>query len=214
MPYLPDHDRVDDPPVLLDVIGRHPLATLITHDGESPEADLVPLLASSTGQGVELIGHVARGNPLWEPGRQRGPVLAVFTATEHYISPTWYPSKAEHHRTVPTWNYAVVHCWGDLEIHDDPTWVRGAVARLTGHQENGRQQPWRMGMAPRDYIETQLEAIVGIRVRVTRMTGKFKVSAHRSTADRLGARDGVATELRGANAAELVELMSDPPGLT
>lgn len=214
MGYNPDHDRVDDVDVLAEFVGAHPLATLITHDGVTPQADLVPLLAvddAETPSGKALVGHVARANPLWEDGKHVGTSLATFGGGEHYISPTWYPSKAEHHRTVPTWNYAVVHAWGELEIHDDPRWVRAACARLTTHLESGREEPWRMGMAPPDYVDELVADIVGLRIPVTRMTGKFKVSAHKSDADRLGARDGVAGELRGANAAELAALMTDPP---
>ncbi|MDO5627836.1 MAG: FMN-binding negative transcriptional regulator [Mobilicoccus sp.] len=206
MPYLPEHDRVEDRDLLLDVIARHPLATLVTHDGDEPDADLIPLLARPGPDGeVDLIGHVARSNPLWEKP-QSGPVLAVFTAAEHYISPSWYPSKAEHHRVVPTWNYVVVHAWGELLVHDDPKWVRGVVSRLTQHQESGRDEPWRLGMAPGDYVDEQLARIVGVSIRVARLSGKFKVSAHRSEADRLGARDGVA-----GGSAELARYMTDPP---
>lgn len=215
MPYLPAHDRVDDEDLVLDVIAQHPLASLVTHDGASPEVDLIPLLAQRTASGIELIGHVARANPVWQPGRHEGESLAVFRATDHYISPTWYPSTAEHHRTVPTWNYVAVHAWGPLEVHDDPRWVRAVVARLTSHMEAGREEPWRMGTAPPDHVEEALANIVGIRIPVHRLTGKFKVSAHKSDADRLGARDGVAADGSGRGAGTnpdlLVEWMGAPP---
>ena len=123
MPYRPDHDAVDDPAVLLDFIVRHPLATLVTHDGTAPDADLIPLLAHQGSDGLDLIGHVARANELWQRP-QVGPVLAVFGPVDHYVSPTWYPSKAEHHRVVSTWNYLVVHARGELVVHDDRAWTR------------------------------------------------------------------------------------------
>lgn len=211
MPYTPEHDAAGDPAVLADFVARHPLATLVTHDGTGPDADLIPLLLHDTGDGLELIGHVSRENPLWQPGRQRGPVLAVFGPAEHYVSPTWYPSKADDHRTVPTWNYLVVHAWGELVVHDDRAWTRAAVARLTNAMEGGRAEPWRMGMAPPDYLDELLAGIVGISVRVQRLAGKFKVSAHRSEADRLGARDGIAREGSGAHADELAAAMTEPP---
>ncbi|PUA79270.1 FMN-binding negative transcriptional regulator [Nocardioides currus] len=193
MPYRPAHDAVDDPAVLLDFIARHPLATLVTHDGETPDADLLPLLAQQGGEGVELIGHVARANELWQRP-QVGPVLAVFGPVDHYVSPTWYPSKAEHQRVVPTWNYLVVHARGELVVHDDRAWTRAAVARLTNAMESGRSQPWRVGMAPQEYVEEQLHEIVGISIAVTSLVGKFKVSGKRSAADREGAATGIAAD--------------------
>lgn len=203
MPYRPAHDILDDEDVLLDFIARHPLATLVTHDGTAPDVDLIPLLAEQGSEGVELIGHVARANPLWQ-GRQVGPVLAVFGPVDHYVSPTWYPSKAEDHRTVPTWNYLVAHARGELVVHDERKWTRAAVARLTNAMESGREQPWRVGMAPRAYVESELDDIVGISIRVTSLTGKFKVSAARSEADRVGASDGIE---RDGGPSELVARM-------
>lgn len=124
MPYNPAHDEVNDSAMLADFIARHPLATLITHDGATPDADLVPLLMIDDGAAptsTRLIGHVARANPLWREGRHEGTSLATFGPVDHYVSPAWYPSKAEHHRAVSTWNYLVVHAWGPLVVHDDPT---------------------------------------------------------------------------------------------
>ncbi len=203
MPYCPSHDAADDPAVLLDFIERHPLAALVTHDGTTPDADLFPLLAQVSGDVVELIGHVARANPLWQR-TQVGPVLAVFGPVHHYVSPTSYPSKDEHHRVVPTWNYLVVHARGELVIHDDRAWTRAAVARLTNAVEGPRADPWRVGMAPKDYVDDQLERIVGISIRVTSLTGKFKVSAARSADDRLGAAAGIEAD---GGPDELVEAM-------
>jgi transcriptional regulator len=203
MPYRPDHDAVDDPEVLLEFIKSHPLATLVTHDGVAPDADLIPLLAQQGSDGLDLIGHVARANPLWQRD-QVGPVLVVFGPVDHYVSPTWYPSKAETHRTVPTWNYLVVHAQGELVVHDDRSWTRAAVARLTNAMEAGRAEPWRVGMAPREYVDEQLDKIVGISVRVTSLIGKFKVSAARTAIDREGAADGIAGD---GGPSELVEAM-------
>lgn len=213
MPYLPAHDTLTDVDVMRDFVAAQPLASIVTYDGTAPDLDLVPLLweASETSpSGLRLIGHVARSNPLWLPGRQQGPVLAVFGPVDHYVSPTWYPSKAEHHRVVPTWNYLVVHARGELVVHDDPRWVRGAVAKLTTAMEGGREVPWRMGQAPDDYLADMLIKIVGITIEVESLVGKFKVSAHRSEADRLGARDGIAAE-SDASITRLVDAMGEPP---
>lgn len=209
MVYLPVHDSVDDPQILREFIAAHPLASLVTHDGSAPSVDLIPLLWEESASGTRLVGHVARNNPLWRPGRQQGPVLAVFGPVDHYISPTWYPSKAEHHEVVPTWNYLSVHVAGELVVHDDVRWTRGAVAKLTTAMEGARAEPWRMGQAPEEYLSGMLEKIVGISIEVSSVTGKFKVSAHRSDADRLGARDGVRQSSTAVDA--LVEAMSEPP---
>lgn len=206
MPYSPAHDTVDDQAVLLDFIKHHPLATLVTHDGTTPDADLIPLLAHQGSDGLDLVGHVARANPLWERA-QIGPVLAVFGPVHHYVSPTWYPSKAEHHRVVPTWNYLVAHAVGELVIHDDRAWTRAAVARLTNAMQSGRDDSWRVGMAPKEYVDSELDHIVGIRIRVTSLTGKFKVSGARSEADRSGAADGIQ---RDGGPGELVSAMRLP----
>ena len=203
MPYCPADDALDDPVVLLDFITRHPLASLVTHDGTTPDVDLIPLLAHQGSDGVELVGHVARANPLWQRA-QVGPVLAVFGPVDHYVSPTSYPSKAEHHRVVPTWNYLVVHACGELLVHDDTAWTRAAVARLTNAMESGRPESWRVGMAPQEYVEGQLREIVGISIRVTSLIGKFKVSAGRTAEDRAGAADGIE---RDGGPSELVEAM-------
>lgn len=214
MAYNPAHDRLDDVDVLAKFVAKHPLATLVTHDGSTPQADLVPLLLVDDAEapsGKALIGHVARANPLWHHGMHEAMSLATFGPAERYVSPTWYPSKAEHHRVVPTWNYLVVHAWGPLAIHDDPTWVRGVVARLTGAMEAGRDEPWRMGQAPRDYIEEMVTRIVGIRLPIEKFEGRFKVSAHRTDADRLGARDGIAAEGADRASDEVAAAMSNPP---
>ena len=210
MAYNPAHDRVDDAQRLGEFIGRHPLATLITHDGATPQADLVPLLLvddADAPTGKALIGHIARANPLWQNGFHEGMTLATFGPAEHYVSPSWYPSKAEHHRVVPTWNYLVVHAWGELDVRDDARWVRGVVARLTSAMEHGRKHSWSMAQAPREYLDDMLTKIVGIRIPVQRMEGRFKTSSHRTGADRLGARDGIAAELNGRAARELADEM-------
>lgn len=211
MPYIPEPDEMRDVEVLKQFIVRHPLAALITHDGQMPQADLIPLIAlpAETPSGITLVGHVARNNPLWREGLHDGVSLATFGPAEHYVSPSWYPSKAEHHRVVPTWNYLVVHAWGGLVVHDDATWVRGVVARLTGAMESGRDKPWRMGQAPADYLQDQLAAIVGIELPVEKLIGRFKVSAARSEADRLGARNGILGDGGGRASDEVAQAMRE-----
>lgn len=191
--YLPKHFEQHDPAALQGLMREHPLAVLVTTGADGVTADHVPL-EYDTASGV-LRGHVARANPLWRHADGQ-PVLAVFRGAEAYITPSWYPSKAEHHKVVPTWNYAVVHAHGRLRALDDAPWLRDLVGRLTDHHEAPRAQPWAVGDAPDDYVQQMLRAIVGIEIPVTRLVGKWKISQNRNEADRLGVADGLAE--RGA----------------
>ena len=197
--YLPKHFEQHDPDALQGLMREHPLAMLVTTGADGVTADHVPLeydIPSGT-----LRGHVARANPLWRHADGQ-PVLAVFRGAEAYITPSWYPSKAEHHKVVPTWNYAVVHAHGTLRALDDAPWLRDLVGRLTDHHEAPRAQPWAVGDAPDDYVQQMLRAIVGIEIPVTRLVGKWKISQNRNEADRLGVADGLAE--RSAAMAKLV----------
>jgi transcriptional regulator len=178
--------------VMQALIRAHPLATLVSVVDGIAEANHLPLMIDLDPQpNGSLRGHVARANPLWRQSPQ-GEVLAVFQGPQAYVTPSWYPSKREHGRVVPTWNYAVVHARGPLVVHDDRDWLRDLVSRLTDARETGLPRPWGVGDAPADYIERMLEAIVGIEIPVRSIEGKWKVSQNRAQAD----RDGVAAGLR------------------
>lgn len=204
MVYLPEHDAATSAAEVAALIAAVPLATLVTTDGKALSANHIPFLLESAPDGERLIGHVARANDVWRDGQHQGESLVVFNGSEHYVSPTWYPSKQEHHRVVPTWNYLVAHVYGELVIHDDARWTRGMVAKLTTAMESGRDDAWHMGQAPADYLTEQLDKIVGIELPISRIVGKFKVSAHRSTADRGGAATGIERE---AGTSALVDAM-------
>ncbi|WP_446667039.1 FMN-binding negative transcriptional regulator [Flexivirga sp. B27] len=204
MVYLPAHDEATSAEAVAALIAANRLATLITTDGKSLSANHIPLLLERDAEGDRLVGHVARANDVWREGNHTGESLAVFTGAEHYVSPTWYPSKQEHHKVVPTWNYLVAHMYGELVIHDDVRWTRGAVAKLTGVMERGREDAWHMGQAPADYLAERLADIVGIELRISRIVGKFKISAARDSADRDGAADGIQAE---SGASALVDAM-------
>ena len=122
------------------------------------------------------------------------PVLAIFRGPQAYVSPSWYPSKAGTHKVVPTWNYAVVHAHGVLEAVDDAPWLRALVGRLTDHHEAPRPAPWSVDDAPADYVQQMLRAIVGIRIPIERLVGKWKVSQNRSQADRKGVAHGLGDD--------------------
>lgn len=191
MTYLPPHFREDDPTRLKTLIDAHPLAVVVAHTPEGLQAHHLPLLLDERhGDYGTLIGHVARNNTLWETAAETE-VLVIFTSHDAYITPNWYPTKAETHEVVPTWNYAVVHAWGQLVVHDDDKWVRGAVGRLTQAMERTNTPPWKMGDAPQEYLRGMLDQIVGIEIPVRRIVGKWKASQNRTDADREGAIAGL-----------------------
>jgi transcriptional regulator len=189
--YLPPHFEQHDRVALQALMREHPLAALVTSGPDGLTADHVPLEFDATaGEHGTLVGHVARANPLWQSAAGK-PVLAIFRGPQAYVSPSWYPSKASTHKVVPTWNYAVVHAHGVLEAVDDAPWLRELVGRLTDRHEAPRPAPWSVNDAPADYVQTMLRAIVGIRIPIERLVGKWKVSQNRSQADREGVAQGL-----------------------
>jgi transcriptional regulator len=182
--YQPAHFVEQDPATLLALMRAHPLATLV-RGGTELVADVLPLEVERLGEGWRITGHVARANPLWREADGQ-PVLALFQGPQGYVSPSWYASKAEHHKVVPTWNYTLVQAHGRLRAIDDPAWVHAFVTRLTAVHEGGRAMPWHVSDAPADFIEATQRAIVGIEIEVTRLEGKFKLSQNRSAQDRTG----------------------------
>ncbi|MEO5689662.1 MAG: FMN-binding negative transcriptional regulator [Burkholderiaceae bacterium] len=206
--YQPAHFIEQDAETLLDLMKTTPLATLI-RGGAELTADILPLEVERVGEGWRITGHVARANPLWREADGQ-PVLVVFQGPQGYVSPSWYASKAEHHKVVPTWNYTMVQAHGTLRAIDDPAWVRAFVTRLTETHEGGRAMPWHVSDAPDDYIAATQRAIVGIEIDVTRVEGKFKLSQNRSAADRTGVvlgLDADAVQQRQPEAAELAQAM-------
>ena len=189
--YLPPHFEQQDRVALQALMREHPLAALVASGPDGLTADHVPLEFDATaGEHGTLVGHVARANPLWQAAAGK-PVLAIFRGPQAYVSPSWYPSKAGTHKVVPTWNYAVVHAHGVLEAVDNAPWLRELVGRLTDRHEAPRPAPWSVGDAPADYVQTMLRAIVGIRIPIERLVGKWKVSQNRSQADREGVAQGL-----------------------
>ncbi|MCX7961038.1 MAG: FMN-binding negative transcriptional regulator [Burkholderiales bacterium] len=205
--YLPDHFAETRVAVLHALIRAFPLGTLVTLGPEGPEANHIPFeLDPAPAPFGTLRAHVARANPLWR-GLSREPrALAIFQGPQAYVSPSWYPSKREHGKVVPTWNYAVVHARGTLRAIEDRAWLRALVERLTDRHEAGRAAPWTVGDAPADYVERMLEAIVGVELTVTSLAGKWKASQNRTAADRAGVVDGLRGEGSDA-AAAMAELV-------
>ena len=188
--YIPSHFAEQNPAQLQRIIRTHPLGTLVTHGAAGLDAEHLPFMFDpEVGPHGLLSAHVARGNPLWQRCPTGSPVMVIFRGAQAYISPSWYPSKHESHRQVPTWNYEVVHAHGVLTVHDDERSVRRIVARLTRQHEAAEPQPWKMGDAAPGYIDSMLPHIVGIEIALTSLVGKAKHSQNREARDRVGAAD-------------------------
>ena len=156
-------------------------------------ASVVPMLLDrGSGEHGALVGHLARANPHWRQAGRDVETMAIFAGPDAYVSPSWYATKQETGKVVPTWNYEVVHAYGELVVHDDPSWVGALVRRLTDRHEAGRREPWSVDDAPADFVAVQLRAIVGIELRLTRIEGKRKLSQNRPEADVAGAIAGLA----------------------
>lgn len=168
-----------------------------------PAATLMPILWHDD----RIIAHMAKANPHWRTISDGAPALLIVTGPEAYISPSWYPTKAEHGRVVPTWNYTAVHLTGTIQLHHDPTWKRQAVTHLTDRYEAKRANPWHVTDAPDAFINTQLNAIVGIELHITHVDGKAKLSQNRTDADQRGVVEGLRGET-GGGASEVSATMA------
>jgi transcriptional regulator len=193
--YQPKQFEETRPEVMHAFIRRQPLGALVVPTAEGLEVNHIPFLVVDDNVGPLglLEGHVARANPLWQ--RAAGQAVAIFQGPDHYITPSWYPSKEESGgKAVPTWNYVVVHAHGTPRFIDDAGWLRGHVERLVATHEAGRATPWRVTDAPADYIEKLLGQIVGFQLPVTRLEGKWKLGQNRADADRAGMVRGLHDE--------------------
>ena len=172
-------------------LAAHPAGHLVTvgPDGR-PDVTLLPLVVDEG----RVLAHFARANEHWRRIAPGSPGIVVVTAANAYISPSWYPSKAEHGRTVPTWNYSEVQLTGPVTVHDDIEFVRDVVTRLTRRHEDHRAEPWAVTDAPERYVEGQLRAVVGVELLVESVSAKAKLSQNRSDADREGAIAGLEAE--------------------
>jgi transcriptional regulator len=200
--YVPRHFEESRPEILHALLREHPFATLVTWNGEGVEADHVPMeLDVEPAPFGTLVGHVARANPVWRRAAADVEALAIFQGAQGYVSPGWYPTKAETGKVVPTWNYAVVHAYGRLRFIEDRAWLRALVERLTRRHEAARPAPWAVSDAPTEYVDGLLGAIVGVELVVTRLAGKWKLSQNRPRADQAGVLAGLAAEAPAGGAA-------------
>ena len=208
--YLPAHFEEGRSEVLHALMREHPFATLITHGDNGLTANHLPLhLAPEIAPLGALQGHVARANPLWqEPADTE--VLAIFHGPQTYVTPSWYPTKREHGKAVPTWNYVVVHARGRLRAIDDPDWLRRQLETLVASHEAGFAEPWQIADAPPDYIDKMLTAIVGIEITITELKGKWKISQNQPLANRAGVVAGLRQQ-GTADALAMAELVAHTP---
>ena len=195
--YVPVHFREERVPVLHEAMRHSGLATLVTSGKDGFEASHVPLLLDPDPAPLgTLRGHVARGNPQARGAGSEVEALAILMGPEAYVSPSWYPTKAETGRVVPTWNYVVVHAHGRLRFFEDPERLLELVSGLTEAHEGGRARPWSVRDAPEEYIRAQLKGIVGFELSIARLEGKWKLSQNRSARDRAGVVEGLTREGR------------------
>lgn len=199
--YVPKHFAETRADVLQALIREYPFATVVANAASGLAANHLPF------EWVDgaLHGHVARGNELAK--LDGAEVLVIFQGPQGYISPNWYPTKAETHREAPTWNYAVAHVHGRLKVTEDAAWLRALLDRLTGHHEAAEPQPWQVDDAPADYVEKMLRAIVGLEIAVERIEGKFKLNQNHPERNRLGAIAGLRRR-GGDGDAALAALMA------
>ena len=185
--YVPDHFREARPDVLHDAMRRIGFATLVT---QGLEANHLPMLL----EGNVLRGHVARANTVWKSGK--GEALAIFLGPHAYVSPSWYPSKAETGRAVPTWNYITVHAKGRICWIQDADWLRAHVTALSDTHESPRPEPWKVGDAPESFVDALLRAIVGFEIEIAQLDGKYKLTQNRDAVDREAVAEAYAREGR------------------
>ncbi|WP_447795391.1 MULTISPECIES: FMN-binding negative transcriptional regulator [Pseudomonas] len=191
--YTPSNFAIDDLNELHQQILGTRLAVLVTHGEQGLQASHLPLLLNADhGPNGTLYGHLARANPQWRELQNGAEALVIFAGADAYVSPSFYPSKAEHGKVVPTWNYVAVHAYGMAEVFTDADRLRTLVSALTDRHEAGRTHPWKVADAPTDYIDGMLKAIVGFALPIQRLDGKRKLSQNRNAADIAGVREGLA----------------------
>ncbi len=192
--YIPKQFEETDVEVLHELIRIKPLATLVTLNAGGIEANHIPLILSAeTKPYGTLSGHVARSNPLWQDHPANTDVLVIFHGAESYITPSWYASKAESGKVVPTWNYVSVQATGRFRVIHEPDWILSQLESLTAHNEAGFEHPWTVADAPHEFTRKLLDMIVGIEIEITGLKGKWKVSQNRSDQDRASVVSGLTS---------------------
>lgn len=201
MTYVPDHFDQLDQKQIENFLQSNPFATVVVNlDGELWPTP-IPLIYRSAEQGWgTFIAHVATNNPMWRADPNQD-ILIIAQGPNTYITPNWYATKAETHEVVPTWNYISVHTWGKITVHHDPKFKRMAVGLLTKIHEKSNENPWKMGDAPHEFLESQLAHIVGLEISIDRLKAKWKLNQNRTEPDRAGVIVGLEKRDSGYDAA-------------
>jgi transcriptional regulator len=207
--YVPASFRENRLEFMHGLIEAHPLGTLVTCGQSGLQASPVPfLLDAASGENGVLRAHMARANPHWKDLPTTAECLVIFQGEDGYVTPAWYPGKADTHKVVPTWNYAAVHVRGRPVVMDDADWLERQLIELTRKQEGQRPVPWALTEAPAEFIAAQKKAIIGIEIAIMQIEGKWKMSQNKDVADRRGVIKGMRDEddpHRNPAVAELVE---------
>lgn len=191
--YVPHHFQETDDAKLLQCIRDYGFGLLVIADAHGIEANHVPFHLSEEGSGSSrfLHCHLARSNPVWQRLQDAARVLVVFQGPDAYISPSWYPSKAETGRVVPTWNYLAVHVEGSARVIQDPDWLKRHLGQLTDWHEARMDVPWSVDDAPEEFTERLMRAIVGLEIKIESLTGKLKASQNQPERNRAGVKAGL-----------------------
>jgi transcriptional regulator len=211
--YQPSTFREDRIEVKHDLIRAHPLGLLITAGPAGLLANPLPFLIDSQGSELGTLRvHIARANPQWRELEGIDECLIVFQGPQDYVTPSWYATKRETGKVVPTWNYATVHAWGRPRVVNDDVWLRRQLDDLTLSREGSRPAPWKVDDAPSDFVAAQMRAIVGVEIPIGRIEGKWKVSQNRPEADRAGVLAGFRE--KGEAGEQMAALVAERGGLS
>jgi transcriptional regulator len=193
--YEPPLHRQPDLSAQHALIRAHPLGLLISHGASGLLANAIPfLIYPELSKFGTLRAHVARANPQWRDLQGADEALVVFQGAQHYVTPSWYETKRETGKVVPTWNYVIAQARGRPVVTDDAGWLRDQIEALTRGREADRATPWAVGDAPEDFVAAQMRAIVGIEIEIVDIKGKWKVSQNRKAEDREGVIAGLEAE--------------------
>lgn len=209
-PRQNEETRID---VMHALIRAHPLGVWVSMGDGELIANHIPFdIDPARGEFGTLVGHVARANPIWRQPPSAVPSIVTFQGPQSYITPSWYPSKHEHGKVVPTWNYAVVHAHGVPAFIQDKAWLHAHVSSLTSRHEASQALPWAVSDAPANYLDKMISAIVGVEIPIARLSGKWKMSQNRTESDQLAVVAGLLAK-RDPQAAGVAEVMRSNPGL-
>jgi transcriptional regulator len=199
---IPNVFKETDLTALRQLIRSHPLGTWVTSTDDVLDVNHIPfVLDTSEGEYGVLKGHVNRANPVWINLPTEKESIVAFQGAESYITPSWYPSKKQHGKVVPTWNYIVVHAYGTAHAITDRDWLYHQVELLTNQHEATRDEAWKVSDAPSDFTERMIKGIVGIEIPITNLLGSWKASQNKELQDKQGVVEGLGSDEMGAYVA-------------